>query len=90
MTEVVWTARAIRNLRSIQSYISDFSPLASQRMAMKLKAAGASLIDYPERGAPLSGGRRQLTHIPPYLIRYRVLGERVIILDIRHAAEDAR
>lgn len=57
---------------------------------MRLKAAGDSLAEFPERGAPISGGRRQLTHIPPYLIRYRVASDLVVILDIRHAAENLR
>ena len=89
MARVVWTARAVRNLRTIQDYIGAFSPLASQRMALRLKAAADSLIEFPDRGAPISGGRRRLTHVSPYLIRYRRDGDRVIILDIRHAAEDA-
>jgi toxin ParE1/3/4 len=85
MTRVIWTVRSLRSLRSIQAYISDFNPLASQRISVRLKTAGDSLAD---RGAPISGGRRQLTHIPPYLVRYRVAGDLVVILDIRHAAQD--
>jgi toxin ParE1/3/4 len=77
MTRVIWTVRSLRNLRSIQAYIS-----------RRLKTAGDSLSEFPERGAPISGGRRQLTHIPPYLIRYRVANDLVVILDIRHAAQD--
>ncbi|MBA4331623.1 MULTISPECIES: type II toxin-antitoxin system RelE/ParE family toxin [Brevundimonas] len=88
MTRVVWTIRSLRSLRSIQAYISHFNPLASQRIASRLKAAGDSLADFPERGAPIGGGRRQLTHVPPYLLRYRVVGDMVVILDIRHSAQD--
>lgn len=88
MTKVIWTVKAARSLRSIQIYIREFSPLAAQRMALRLKAAGDSLIDFPERGAPISGGRRQLTQVPPYLLRYRVTADAVIILDIRHSAEN--
>ena len=89
VTDVVWTAQALRNLDTIRIYIAQFSPLASQRMALRLKASGDSLRDFPERGTPVGGGRRQLTHVPPYLIRYRIIGDRVVILDVRHAAEDA-
>ena len=88
MTRGIWTVRSLRNLRSIQAYISDFNPLASQRISRRLKTAGDSLSEFPERGAPISGGRRQLTHIPPYLIRYRVANDLVVILDIRHAPQD--
>lgn len=89
MAKVVWTAHAVRNLRTIQLYIGEFSPLASQRMAIRLKAATEGLNDFPDKGVPISGGRRQLTQVSPYLIRYQRQGDLVIILDIRHGAEDA-
>ena len=89
MTKVFWTAKAIRNVNAIRNYIGQFSPLASQRIALQLKSSGDSLADFPERGAPIAGGRRQLTHVQPYLIRYRITEDTVVILDVRHAAEDA-
>ena len=67
--------------------ISDSSAQVGQGSAL-VRRAGDSLAEFPERGAPISGGRRQLTHIPPYLLRYRVAGDLVVILDIRHAAQD--
>lgn len=88
MAKVVWTAKAIRNVNTIRNYIGHFSPLASHKIALRLKGSGDSLIDFPDRGAPIAGGRRQLTHVQPYLIRYRIDGDTVIILDVRHAAED--
>jgi plasmid stabilization system protein ParE len=89
MTRVVWTFKAIRNLNAIRTYIGQFSPLAAQRMALRLLISGEGLVDFPERGMPISDGRRQLTTTPPYLLRYRVEGEVVTILEVRHAAEDA-
>lgn len=89
MADVIWTAKAIRNIEAIRTYIAQFSPLASQRMALRLMLGGDSLAEHPERGAPIPGGRRQLTHISPYLLRYKVVGGRVFILDVRHAAENA-
>lgn len=58
-------------------------------MALRLVAAGDSLAEFPERGAPIAKGRRQLTTVRPYLLRYRVQDGVVTIIDIRHAAEDA-
>ena len=60
--------------------------LAAQRMALRLRAAADSLRDYPERGRSIPGGRRELTIINPYLIRYRCDGEIVVILRTRHGA----
>ena len=89
MTRVVWSKRSLRNLNAIRAYVGQFNPLAAQRLALRLKNAGEGLRDFPDRGAPLSGGRRQLTSVPPYLIRYSVKTGVVSILEVRHAAEDA-
>lgn len=89
MTEVIWSFRATRDLNAIRRYISTFNPLAGQRMALRLVSAGDALVDFPERGVPISKGRRQLTTVRPYLLRYRMTGGDVTIIDIRHAAEDA-
>ena len=54
MTKVFWTAKAIRNINAIRSYIGQFSPLASHRIALRLKNSGDSLADFPERVRPSS------------------------------------
>ncbi len=84
MRRVVWTDEAIANLDAIAVYIGEFNPLAAQRLALRLKAAGDSLADYSERGRSIHGGMRELTVIYPYLIRYRVTAETVAILRVRH------
>lgn len=86
MAEVVWTRRALRNLEVIRAYISQFNPLAAQRMAQRLLSAAYALDEQPDRGRPIGDGRRELTTIPPYLIRYRIDDEVVTILDVRHGA----
>ena len=86
MAQVVWTRRALADLEAIRAYIGEFSPMASKRFSLRLVDAGAALSIQPDRGRPISGGRRELTIIPPYLIRYRVRGEVVEILTVRHGA----
>lgn len=86
MVRVVWTRRALADLDAIRTYIGEFSPLASQRFARRLIEAGEALRSQPERGRVISGGRRELTIIAPYLIRYRVRNEVVEILTVRHGA----
>lgn len=80
MAEVVWTREALTNIELIRAYIQQFDPGASRRMARRLAQAADSLADFPDRGRPASEGRRELVTIPPYLIRYRVSGDIVIIL----------
>ena len=86
VAKVVWTRPALASLDAIRAYIGQFSPLAAQRMALRLIAAGASLADAPERGRLIGRGRRELATVPPYLIRYRVRDDVVEITALRHGA----
>ncbi|MDV3458308.1 type II toxin-antitoxin system RelE/ParE family toxin [Sphingomonas sp. HF-S4] len=49
-------------------------------------AAGDSLEAFPNRGRPGSHKRRELPSVPPYVIRYPVAGEDVMILTVKHGA----
>ena len=65
MVQVSWSPQAIRDLFHIRNYIGRDSPLAAQRMAIRLKAAADSLSLTPARGRPASGGAREITLIYP-------------------------
>ncbi len=86
VVQVVWTRRALEDLRAIHTYIDQFAPLAAQRMALRLKSAADWLGDSPSIGRSIGNGRRELVTIAPYLIRYRIKKDRVEILTIRHGA----
>jgi plasmid stabilization system protein ParE len=86
VAEVAWSRRAIRQLEAIRSYIAKENPHAARRAFLKLAAASDSLAILPEWGRPISRGRRELAHVRPYLLRYRVSGNMVKILEVRHAA----
>jgi plasmid stabilization system protein ParE len=73
-------------LEAVREYIEQFNPLAAERVAQRLFAAGESLANFPERGRSI-GRRRELVVVRPYIIRYRVTASRVDILAIRHAAQ---
>lgn len=88
VVQVVWTRRAASELRAIRVYIAEFNPTAAERLAARLVTAARSLETFPDRGRPISLGRRELTLIPPYLIRYERDGGRVAILEIRHGAQE--
>ncbi|PHY12928.1 addiction module toxin RelE [Caulobacter sp. B11] len=86
MRRVVWTDEARSNLAAIRGYITEFSPLAAQRFAMKLVRTAESLAENPGRSRPVGRQHRELAIIRPYLVRYRIEGDTVFILRIRHAA----
>ena len=87
MLRIEWTEDAIVNLDAIADYILAFNPAAAQRLAARLIAAADSLAEFSERGCDAGDGRREMTIIWPYVLRYRVEAERVIILRIRHGAQ---
>jgi toxin ParE1/3/4 len=86
VAEVIWTDRALADVEAITAYIGQFSPIASRNMASRLLAEGDSLELLPLRGRVISANRRELTIVSPYLIRYRIVGDRVLILEVRHGA----
>jgi plasmid stabilization system protein ParE len=53
-----------------------------------LIAFADSLAEFPHRGRTAEDGRREMTIVRPYVLRYRVEGETVVILRIRHGARD--
>lgn len=86
MADVVWTRRATVDVLVIRDHIGQFAPVAAQRTALRLRAAGDSLENFPERGRAIASGRRELVTVPPYLIRYRVKAGVVERLTVRHGA----
>jgi len=85
LRSVVWTLSALADLADIRRYIAAFNPDAAQRTAARLIAVGNGLVNFPERGRPVSDtDLREATVVYPYIIRYRVDGDRVLILRVRH------
>lgn len=82
----MWTDEAVGHLEAIVSYIAAFNPAAAERLGERLIGLADSLAEFPERGRDVGGGRREMTIVPPYVLRYRVEAERVVILRIRHGA----
>ncbi|MBN2973647.1 type II toxin-antitoxin system RelE/ParE family toxin [Roseomonas aeriglobus] len=61
----------------------DHDPAAASAIVGRLLALGYSLEHFPSRGRP-SGRCRELTTVPPYVLRYSVADDLVRILSIRH------
>ena len=84
--QVVWTARALRDLASLRAYIAQDRPVAAERQVERILAAAVRLAQFPESGRP---GRRAGTcelvvSQTPYLVPYRVRGELVEVLRVLH------
>ena len=87
MALVVWTSGALAEPELIRAYIAIFDPAAANRLTHRLREAGESLRDFPNRGRPAGNGKRELPSIRPYIIRYAVRGDRVFILAVKHGAQ---
>jgi toxin ParE1/3/4 len=87
--KIVWTDEAIEHLEAIVTYVSVYDPAAAaERLGRRLIELADSLTEFPKRGRDAGDGRREMTTVWPYVLRYRVEDERVIILRIRHGARD--
>lgn len=81
---VTLSRTALRELRGIRDYLRQFNPRAADRVATQLIEACDSLGTTPYLGRLTPLGRRELVSVWPYLIRYHVTADEVIILRIRH------
>jgi plasmid stabilization system protein ParE len=82
---VEWSRRAGRDMRALRAYIAVDSPVAAARLATEL---ADSLAEMPNRGrrAAANPAVRELV-FGRYGLRYRVAGETVLIVRVKHTAQ---
>ena len=87
---LAWTARAAANLEEIADYIARDNPQAAARLTQHILSSLARLEVHPHLGKPgRSPGTRELvTSRTAYIAAYRVTGERIELLAVRHGARD--
>ena len=84
---IIWTKTAARGIERIYDYLVEFNPLAAAHVAETLRDEGESLVNLPHRGRLVPGTTmRDLVSSYPYMIRYRVNGDEVVILRVRHTS----
>ncbi|MDP1027508.1 type II toxin-antitoxin system RelE/ParE family toxin [Sphingomonas sp. KR1UV-12] len=86
MARVVWRNQALDDLDDIITYLEQFDAKAADRYYVRLFTLGESLRDFPHRGRPAGNGERELVTVPPYVLRYRVDSDSVMILSVSHGA----
>ena len=84
--QVIWSPASLRQIEQIHDYIARENPVAAMGMAELLHDAGRSLDSLPHRGRPVPNTRMQELIVRPYIIRYQVDGNRVLIVRVRHGA----
>lgn len=87
---VLWLARAIRHLIDIRAYIAAHNPAAAEAVSIRVVEASERLAMMPEFGRPgrVLGTRELVVFRTPYIIVYRVKGETIEIVAVRHGARE--
>ena len=84
-----WTRRALRRLDEIGSFIAAENPASAAKVVNRIVAAAERLADHPNSGRAgrLNGTRELVLADIPYIVPYRILGDRVEIITVFHAAQ---
>ncbi len=87
--EIVWSALARARLREIRAYVARDKPDAAERLAIRIVAVVEALRNHPRLGrAGAEPGIRELViGGTPYVVLYRVRGQRIAISTIWHGAQ---
>ncbi len=86
---IVWSPRAIAHLSELRAYIASDNPSAANRMGTALLAAVERLAQLPNLGRPgrVAGTRELVVPGTPYVIPYRVRGNRLEVVAVFHGRQ---
>ena len=88
---VVWSPRAIRNIRAARSYIARENPVAATVVTERIIQQVEMLLNFsPGIGRPgrVAGTRELVIARTPYVVVYRIAAMQVDILAVIHHARD--
>jgi toxin ParE1/3/4 len=86
---IVWSPRAIEHLAHLRAYIARDNPKAANRIASALLEAVERLAELPSLGRPgrVAGTRELVVPGTPYVIPYRLRGDRVEVIAVFHGRQ---
>jgi toxin ParE1/3/4 len=87
--EIVWSALARTRPREIHAYVAKDKPEVAERLAIRIVAMVETLRSHPHLGrvGAEAGIRELVIGRTPYIVLYRVQGQRVVISTIWHGAQ---
>ena len=90
MPALSWTAPALADLRAIDDWLDEnASPEVALRTLATIRLRARFLENFPHAGRPIGESMRALRVLDtPYLLLYRLLGDQLEVLRIRHERED--
>lgn len=89
MLPVFWRASARASLASIIRFIANDSPAAARRMRDLIEAAVLPAAEHPYlyRSGRVPGTREVIAH-PNYVVVYRVMAERIEVVNVLHVRQE--
>ena len=86
---IVWSPRAIEHLAHLREYIAHDNPNAANRIAGALLEAVERLAQLPNlgRAGRVAGTREIVVPGTPYVIPYRLRGDRLEVVAVFHARQ---
>jgi toxin ParE1/3/4 len=87
--KITYTERAGRNFVRLREFIRQKNPQAAQKASRQLKANIQALVGHPKMGTSINEleAFRELV-ARDYIVRYRVLSDEIVILNIWHGKEN--
>jgi addiction module RelE/StbE family toxin len=88
MKRIRWTERALRRLDQIGAFIEKDNPTAAAQVVVRIVSVVDNLAEHPAMGrvGRVKGTRELVLADIPYIIPYRVVGDKIEILTVMHAA----
>ena len=86
---IVWESDVLEDLAHLRRHIGQDNPAAAVRVASSIRQAVRGLKDNPRigRAGRVLDTRELVVTKTPYLVAYRVMGNRLIILRVLHGAQ---
>lgn len=88
MHELEWKKQARADLLAIVAYIAQDNPDAAEKLADEIEAKAETLRTNPNLfRAGRKRGTRELVAHSNYILIYRIVGTTVVVLRVKHAAQ---
>lgn len=86
MLPIRWNARALDKLDELIAYIADRNPVAAEQLQERIETVILPASEHPYMFRPgrVPGTREIIAH-PNYIVVYRVLTDRIQVLNVLHA-----
>jgi toxin ParE1/3/4 len=86
--QIRWLRKGLRSLEQAYDFLAQENPEAAIQLVLKIRVATEKLANFPTMGRPgrVEGTKELVILGSPYLVIYRVKGQRVEILRVLHGS----